>query len=345
MTGAALRRGALATVLCLGGALLFNWAGTVLPWMLGPMAVMALASIFGLPVERLPGGLPAGQLVLGIALGLYFTAPVLAVLLGYAHYIVAAALFAFLLGGGCGWLLARLSGCGLKTAFFASLPGGAAEMANLAERYGARADLVAAAQSLRIILVVTTVPSLITASGAHGSDPWVAGIAAVHGGGLALLFLIAGIAGVAMRWLNLPNAWILGPMIITAILTGLNISWSAVPLWMINGAQLMIGCALGSRFTPNFFRTAPRFLAWTAGTVYVSIAVAAAFAWVLAALSGISLPTAVLATAPGGIAEMSVTAKVLQLGVPVVTAFHVSRMALIILSAAPVFALLRRYRV
>ena len=32
-----------------------------------------------------------------------------------------------------------------------------------------------------------------------------------------------------------------------------------------------------------------------------------------------------LGTSPGGMAEMSITAKVLQLGVPVVTAFHVTR--------------------
>jgi hypothetical protein len=43
--------------------------------------------------------------------------------------------------------------------------------------------------------------------------------------------------------------------------------------------------------------------------------------------SGIPIATLVLATAPGGMAEMSLTARNLQLGVPVVTAFHVIRMA------------------
>jgi len=344
MTGAALQRIALALVLCLAGALLFEWVGTVLPWMLGPMAVMAIASLLGLPVERPPGGLQVGQLVVGVALGLYFTAPVLAVLLDQANYILAAALFAFLLGAGCGWLLARLSGCDLKTAFFASLPGGGTEMSVLAEHYGARPDYVAAAHGVRVMLVVITIPPLMTLSGAHGSDLWVPGIVAVHGGGLALLILFAAFVAVTMRYLNLPNAWIIGPLFITVILTGMDISWSAVPRWMINGAQLLLGCALGSRFTPDFFRAAPRFLGWTAVTVYLSMALAAAFAWLLAALSGISLPTAVLATAPGGLPEMSVTAKVLQLGVPVVAAFHVSRMVLIILGASPVFALVRRYR-
>ena len=35
--------------------------------------------------------------------------------------------------------------------------------------------------------------------------------------------------------------------------------------------------------------------------------------------------------APGGIAEMCITAKVLQLGVPLVTAFHVTRVVVLLL--------------
>jgi len=44
-----------------------------------------------------------------------------------------------------------------------------------------------------------------------------------------------------------------------------------------------------------------------------------------------------LGTSPGGIAEMCITAKVLQLGVPVVTAFHVTRMAAVVLLAGPLY--------
>jgi uncharacterized protein len=49
----------------------------------------------------------------------------------------------------------------------------------------------------------------------------------------------------------------------------------------------------------------------------------------------------VLATAPGGIAEMSITAKVLRLGVPIVTAFHVTRMILLVTLTAPLYRVAR----
>jgi hypothetical protein len=41
---------------------------------------------------------------------------------------------------------------------------------------------------------------------------------------------------------------------------------------------------------------------------------------------------------------MSITAKVLQLGVPLVTAFHVTRLAVLLLCTAPLFAWLQRRR-
>ena len=53
---------------------------------------------------------------------------------------------------------------------------------------------------------------------------------------------------------------------------------------------------------------------------------------------GLHPATLVLGTAPGGIAEMCITAKVLQLGVPLVTAFHVTRVVVILLTTVPVFA-------
>lgn len=337
-----LLRSAQAMIVCLAGAALFVSLGTVLPWMLGPMVAMAAASMMGLPVSRPPGSLPAGQLIIGAALGLYFTAPVLDQLVTYAPYIMAGSIFAFMLGIVCALVLKRLAGCDFRTAFFASLPGGAVEMSVLSDRFGGRADWVAAAHALRIILVVLTVPPLLTWSGVHGAETAAPAITEVRYAGLAVILAIALGAAFVLRLLNTPNGWVIGPLLAMITLTGLGIELSALPRWMINAAQLLIGCGLGSRFNAGFFRAAPRFLASVAVTVFLAIVLAALFACALAAVSGINLPTAILATAPGGVAEMSITAKVLQFGVPIVTAFHVSRMAILVLGTAPLFALGQR---
>jgi membrane AbrB-like protein len=108
--------------------------------------------------------------------------------------------------------------------------------------------------------------------------------------------------------------------------------------------QVLIGASLGTRFGPGFFARAPRLLAVTGGATVLGMALSAGFAGVLAAVSGLPWPTLVLATSPGGIAEMTLTAKTLQLGVPVVTTFHVVRSVVTLSALATVYRLLGRLR-
>ena len=83
--------------------------------------------------------------------------------------------------------------------------------------------------------------------------------------------------------------------------------------------------------------TAPRWLFTVAAGTVAMIAASGGFALVLARWADVHPATLMLDTSPGGIAEMCITAKVLQLGVPIVTAFHVTRMAAVVLLAGPLF--------
>ena len=56
--------------------------------------------------------------------------------------------------------------------------------------------------------------------------------------------------------------------------------------------------------------------------------------------TGLHWVTLLLGTSPGGIAEMAITAKVLQLGVPLVTAFQVCRLIAVLTVVAPLYRLL-----
>jgi uncharacterized membrane protein AbrB (regulator of aidB expression) len=66
--------------------------------------------------------------------------------------------------------------------------------------------------------------------------------------------------------------------------------------------------------------------------------------WLIAMGTGAYLGTALLAAAPGGIAEMSITAQVLRIGVAFVTAAHVIRYLVVVLFCIPVYHLLERLR-
>ncbi len=143
---------------------------TPLPWMIGPLLAVAATRVAGWPVDALPGGRQAAQWIIGTALGLYFSPLVAQRVSGFVWLLVLGALFAIAVGYLCGYLLSVLGGTDRTTAVFASVPGGAAEMAVLGERFGARVDQVAAAQSIRILLVVVTIPSVFAALGAAVAD-------------------------------------------------------------------------------------------------------------------------------------------------------------------------------
>ena len=144
--------------LALLAAFLAQYIGLPLPWMIGPLFAVAGARMCDLPLQPLAGGRQAGQWAIGTALGLYFSPAVLGQLAEHALLLAAAALASLALGGVCALLTLRLARVDAATAFFASLPGGASEMANLAERWGGAVDRIAAAHALRIMLLVVAGP-------------------------------------------------------------------------------------------------------------------------------------------------------------------------------------------
>ncbi|WP_341646809.1 AbrB family transcriptional regulator [Thauera sp. SDU_THAU2] len=313
-----------------------------LPWMIGPLFAVAGLRMADQPLRPLPGGRQAGQWAIGTALGLYFSPAVLAELTEHAVLVTTVAFAALAVGFVCAMFTRRFAGVDAPTAFFASLPGGASEMATLADRFGGAVDRIAAAHALRVMMVVSVVPIALSISGVHGTDQYTPLMREVDMARLPLL-AAAGLAGVALfRVLRLANGWVLGALLGVALATGSGIELSALPAWIVNGGQLLIGCSLGCRFSREFFRAAPRFMAVAALSAVLSIVLCFALAALFGTLTDVPLATLALAAAPGGVAEMCITAKVLQLGVPLITVCHVLRVVVLTLAAQWSFALFRR---
>ncbi len=323
----------------LAGAAAAIWLRLPLPWFLGPLLTLAVANMSGARLPSLPRARDGGQWIIGIALGLYFTPEVTREILRLAPWIVANIAFVWLLALGGAWMLRRLSAESATTCFFAAPIGGASEMATQAERYGGRVDRVAAAHSLRIMMVALIVPFSLQWLGVRGVDPYAPAAAAFNLGGLLVLGAVAAAGAVVLRRLRVPNEWMLGPLLVTATITTQDITFSALPTAVSNAGQLLIGIALGTHFAPEFFRAAPRYLAAVAAVTLAYLALSALFGWWLAGIASLPIATAVVATTPGGIGEMAITAKVLQLGAPIVSAFHSIRMAAVVLLAGPAFRL------
>jgi membrane AbrB-like protein len=338
-------RASLTLLLALAAAFLCVTLRTPVPWMIGPLLATAVASILGAPTRSWGALRNGGQWVIGTALGLYFTPQVTALVAGMWWAIAASIAWALGLGWAFGlWLdrghAARIGGTRAQqraTSYFAGAIGGASEMTLLAEREHGRADLVAAAHTLRLMMVTIAVPFAFSFMGVHGPDIAFAGPKIVKWGGLAALGAATAAGAWAMQRTGRGNPWFMGALLVSMGIAMAGVELSALPPWLTNAAQLVIGVSLGVRFRPEFLRTAPRWMGSVALGSLVMVLLCAGFSFLLAWATGLHWATMVLGTAPGGIAEMAITAKVLQLGVPVVTAFQVCRLVAVLVIVEPLF--------
>lgn len=336
----------LTLVLAWAAARLCVWWDTPIPWMIGPLVSTALVSVCGAPTASWIPLRNTGQWVIGAALGLYFTPAVGSLVVGLWWAIVLGVAWSLALGLLFGAWLRRVHAPSMahigeaqwrSTTYFASAIGGASEMTLVAERHGARTDLVAAAHSLRVLMVTLMVPFAMQAWGVSGLDPTIPGGREVQVGGLTLLAALTLAGALLMRRLGRANPWFMGSLVVTMVITLSGLTLSGIPPALSAAAQLVIGVSLGVRFTPAFVHTAPRWLGSVALATVVMMAACAGFDWLLSRATGLHPATLLLGTAPGGIAEMAITAKVLQLGVPIVTAFQVCRLVAVLVLAEPLY--------
>lgn len=326
-----------ALVVGIPAGYLFDLLDTPIPWMIGPMVAVAALNLTGVRMHSPPFARQMGQVILGSAVSLYFTPTVVAALAGNFAAIAAATASAFVIGGLGALILSRVSGVEGKSTFFASIPGGAMAMAELAERYGAQVSPVAIAHSLRVSIVVIVIPFALTYGGIPLTaaayrptvplDPWV----------LAPWLAFGFVLGEVSERHRLHNGYLLAPIFFGAALTVSGVQLSAVPHWMTKYAQLMFGLVLGARYERAFFLRHKLFIPFALlNSLFIlvaSVIVAVTLSWGF----GLPLATMIISTSPGGMSEMTITAQALQIGVPLVVAFHLFRVVMVNMGAQYLF--------
>lgn len=302
------------------------------------LLVALLRCLTGCPLEQMPGGRKLGQWIVGIGIGLYFTASVFEQVMDYWPLIFLGALSIVAPVALAVWWLHR---CGedRATAFFSSMPGGSAEMVNLGARNGAVVSRVAAAQSLRVAVIVLCAPALFRY--ALGAEALVMRTTAVDWAWLAALVFGGGLAAWVWSRLKQPNPWFFGPLLVSAAASIVFKLEIGLPVGASQIAQVLIGSSLGCYFDKTFFRRAPVFLARSLCATLLIMASAMLVACLLSGLGGVDLRSMMLGMMPGGIAEMSLTAISLNLSVPFVTALQIMRLLLVVFCAEPLY---RRWR-
>jgi membrane AbrB-like protein len=317
------------------GGYLASQVGWPLPWMVGSLlAIILVRCLTPWQLAEIPGGRKCGQWIVGIGIGLHFTPVVIEQVMAHFGLIFFAALVTSVSSVVGVWLMLR-TGEDRATAFFSSMPGGSGEMVNLGARNGAILSNVAAGQSLRVLAVVLCVPALFKYLMGDGTPVVHAG--SVSWWWLALLFPMGALVAWLWQRLKQPNPWLFGPLLLSAVVSVVFDLHIGLPDGSSQIGQWLIGSGLGCHFNRQFFQRAPSFIGRTLLGTALTMMIAALAALALSAATQLDLRSLTLGMMPGGIAEMSLTAEVLQLSVPLVTAMQVMRLLFVLFLAEPIF--------
>jgi hypothetical protein len=302
-----------------------------LPWLLGALFAVAALGLSGVPMRAIPGGRSAGQVVVGAAAGLQFTGAIFAKLGELLPLIIGVALVSTLIGILGALILMRLTGLDRATAFFATVPGGIVETITVAARRGVALEPVMVGQTLRIGIIVVLAPFLVRHFADTGVMSAIESIPIV--GWPSLLALLAGgsLVGAALAWFNAPSPWLLGPLFFAAFGVSFGFANGRPPDFLLVVAQIVMGTALGAQFRHEFVTRLWRYLIGSTVSVLFAAGMTAAFAAAIAHLLGYPAATLVLATAPAGIAEMTLTGKLLGLDATLIAGFQLVRIVVVLI--------------
>ena len=322
-----------------GGAIAYL-VGAPLPWLIGALVSVGALAIGGFGWGDITILMPP-QIrlvmvpIIGVMLGSAFTPEVAAQMPGWLPSLLAVAAFVMLATASVYPLYRRVFQYDRPTAYFAAVPGGLLEMALLAEEQKGDMRTVSAIHFLRVVFAVVTIPiALRFFFGPVGS---AAGVSLDDGtkaltlwdGGLLVGAAISGFW--LARLLRVPAAPISGPVIVSAVFHATGWTDAAPPGFLVIVAQVVMGSALGARFSGYDRTELARALgaALTAGIVMMSLTVATAFLARL--LFEKPFLEMLLSLAPGGLTEMALIALSLQIGIAFVTAHHLIRIVISVL--------------
>lgn len=338
-----MRSWVLLTVLVAAVSTAFELVGLPTPLLFGGLVG---ALVYALARPKHPLALPArsftaGQAVVGVIIGATVDWPGLADLGTDWFIVLLVSCFSVIVSVALGQLLTR-HGTSHTTATFSSIAGGAAGLTALAQDLGADARVVAALQYLRLLVVLVTLPVVVTvgfgATDVRSTTLATDGTAQDWAIGLifSLLAISAGLLG--GRLVRLPAAAILGPLVVASLLT--LVPWFddvTVPFVVAAVGYLAIGVQVGLRFTVASVKSIGAMVPTALVTIVVTVAACAGLGWVLTLTTDATGLDAYLATTPGGIYAVMGTAAEAGTDPGFVAASQVLRV-LIILGIAPLLA-------
>ncbi|MDL2280667.1 AbrB family transcriptional regulator [Selenomonadales bacterium OttesenSCG-928-I06] len=326
-------------VACLVGWL-FSIANLPLPWMLGPLVtVVILEAYFKKKVYWKVKFRHIGMLFFGYVMGSPFNMETCKYILSHIDLIFVMTLITLGLSLLGGILVKKITNINLATSLIGSIPGGLSQMAVISEEVKeADASTVILMQTVRVLVTVSFIPFLVLYGLSNSFESVVKQTYPFVLNDLPQLLIFAVAIVIVLfftRNINIPTRYLTIPIVVTALLVLSGFNAPKLPSLITIVAQVAIGINMGQSIDLITSKNWRKILCYNCLNVLGVICILLFIDYIYTKMNGLDLVTMFISTAPGGIAEMGITALMINADLAMVTSFQLFRMLFILFVGIP----------
>mgnify|MGYP001346096630 FL=1 len=345
----------ITLVLSFIGVILFHVGGLPIPWLLGPIAAITVYRCFRSQPMYWPAPLRSSAfIIMGVMLGSSFSLEILKDLLIHLPAMLISNVLLIGISFLFAYFLYQQTDTDFQSSLLGSVPGGLSQVLIMSDELpNINYSIILLMQITRVLCVVFLVPFLAfslsrekASEAVHGNAPegvkstaeteFSITLGDVLSGDVAAIgTLLAYIAAIAFflwlaRRIRLPSPYLIGPILGMIAMSVTGLPPIILPEAFYMYAQLVLGAYTGLQIQPQILPRLKKLGIYIILYNIVLIGFGMLLSLGLAWIYDISFHTAFLGTAPGGIAEMGVTATAVHADLAVVTGYQIFRLFFIL---------------
>nr|WP_257790971.1 AbrB family transcriptional regulator [Candidatus Formimonas warabiya] len=335
------------------GGVIFTRIHMPLPWVLGPMVVLIIASKLGhihlywsLKERNL------GLIIIGYASGSSINKETLYQIMQQLPWMAVMTVTLIAFSAITAVFVSKLTEIDYPSILTGGIPGGLTQMVILAEEMGGLdLTVITFLQVMRLILVVSCVPLIVfsplyaaeksaytTAVAQTASEPWDVLIPKI-----VLFAAISVLSAISSKRLKFPTPYFVGPILGVAIFNILGFHAPSLSPVLLMIAQFTMGCYLGLLLEPGKLQNKVKVVLLSIINTIIMILFALGLSYILIKVHGIGTVTSFLCLAPGSSDQMSIVASVISANVSIVTGYQMFRVLFVNFAVPPLLKWFYRY--
>ncbi|MCM3719350.1 AbrB family transcriptional regulator [Fictibacillus phosphorivorans] len=337
----------IALLSALIGGFLFSFLKFPIPWLLGPMTAVLIVSNLVVKLHWPIQIRNTGLIVVGYSIGLTFTRDTLITMTAKLPSMALMTILLIFICTGMAFLISRITDINFPTALTSSIPGGLSQIITFAEETkGIDITTVTFFQVIRVIMIIFFVPFLIF-SPLFSKEGMEMTSGVIQNGGeqeffpkILLFAAISVIAALIGKKINLPTAFLLGPILVISFLNVSGVQGPPLPSLILDISQFMIGGYIGLLLKPEKLKHKAKIIPVALFSSLMLVCISLGMSFLLMWQYHFSPITSFLSLAPGGADQMGIIGHELEADVSMITGYQLFRILFIFFAVPPLLKLI-----